>query len=189
MKSTSKTTRKRDDRALMKSLARGDEKAFDLLCRRHQGALLNFFRRLGADSHESEDASQETLARVFRHRKRYKPTAPFRSYLYTLARNVWCDALRRRQRTPTAQALELAAETLASEGPCRNDRLDLQDALATLAPGHRMVLVLSIFQGMLYREVAEVMGIPEGTVKSRVFTSLKQLRKVLDPDALAAQRS
>ena len=171
-----------DHPRLMRAIARGSENAFRRLVERHQAALLNFFRRMGADAHEAEDATQETLLRLFGYRDRYRPQAPFTAFLFTLARHVWIDDRRRRRRSPVVESQVVEASWSRPEpSVAQEERLDLEGALAELTPGHRMVLVLSVFHGLLYREVSEIMGIPEGTVKSRVFHALRKLRARLAP--------
>ncbi|MGQ9662388.1 MAG: RNA polymerase sigma factor [Kiritimatiellia bacterium] len=82
------------DADLMLEVADGSEEAFAELIRRHQDSLLNFFVRMGAHYH-AEDLVQETFLRIFRWRKRYRPTARFRTFLYVVARHVWVDNCRR----------------------------------------------------------------------------------------------
>ena len=169
-----------EDARLMVQVRKGSQKAFVRLCERQEAPLLAFFRRMGADSHTAEDAVQETLIRVFRFRDRYEPRTRFSSFLFTLARNVWVDALRRRARNPSVDACTLDGPLPPSSQRNPDLGMDLTAALDQLSAEHRMVLVLSVFHGLLYREIGEIMGVPEGTVKSRVFHGLRKLRVILE---------
>jgi len=171
------------DALLMQAAARGDEPSFAALIRRNQRKLLAFFVRLGADIHEAEDAAQETFLRLFRYRARYKSSAPFSVFLFTVARHAWVDVCRRTWRWRRVELLaEMDARPVAAAASLE-DRLDMQMVLEELPPAQRMVLVLSLYHGLRYREIASVMEIPEGTVKSRVFHALKKLRQRMSRDA------
>lgn len=157
----------------------GERGAFVVLVRRHQKSLLNFFRRMGARSDEAEDMAQETFLRVFGYRDRYEPTGKFTNFLFVLARHVWADAGRRSQRRP-----EVPSETL-DEGPAPDERgapraearVDVEAALAQLSEKLRSVVVLSVYQGLEYARIAEILAIPVGTVKSRMHLAMRRLRE------------
>lgn len=171
------------DIELMKRARAGDQEAFAALIRRHQAPLLNFFRRLGA-YREAEDLAQEVFVRLYRWRERYVERAKFTTFLYTLARHAWADHGRRAARR------ERIAERAKTELPDVDDgawprvaaRLDAQQALARLPEKLRVVLVMSLYQGLRYEEIAEALGIPQGTVKSRVFLALRRLREMFDEE-------
>jgi RNA polymerase sigma-70 factor (ECF subfamily) len=159
----------------------GDREAFAAIVRRHRQPLLNFFRRCGVDS-DAEDLAQLTFVRLYRYRDRYSPRAKLTTFLYLLARQVWIDELRRRQRRARLRE-ELAAEPepLGEHGsqPERG-RMDLDAALASLPEGMRLVVVLGVYQSQPYAEIAKALGIPVGTVKSRMFNALRLLRQALE---------
>lgn len=167
------------DHELMRAIAAGDQNAFTILIRRHQTPLLNFFRRLGAST-ESEDLVQDVFLRLYRYRDRYVHNAKFTTFLYTLARHVWADRWRKLQRILRIE--ERAKQELSSESNGNAGQvgaaLDAQHALAQLPDKLRMVLVMSIYQGLRYNEIAAALGIPGGTVKSRVFVALKRLKEI-----------
>ena len=173
--------RDRDDVRLMVAVAKGSDRAFRELIERYQDVLLGLFARLGARPDEAEDAVQETFLRIHAYRLRYRPTGSFRTFLFTVARRAWLDLCRRRERRRRRESdmQDMGAVEATSSLPA-DDRLDLEAALGRLSDGHRMVLVLSVFGGLRYDEVSDVMGIPEGTVKSRVFHALRKLRGHLD---------
>jgi RNA polymerase sigma-70 factor (ECF subfamily) len=168
------------DPELMRLLAAGDQDAFAALIRRHQRSLLNFFLRLGAYG-EAEDLTQETFLRVFRYRFKYRPVAKFTTFLYTIARHVWADGLRKAMRR------EAVCERAAAELPTGDNRanerphaaMDAQTALDQLSEKLRVVVVMSLYQGLKYEEIAGILDVPVGTVKSRMFTALNQLKEIL----------
>ena len=164
----------------------GDRDAFELLVRRHQQPLLNFFLRMGVDR-DAEDLVQQTFIRLYNYRQRYRPSAKFTTFLYLLARQVWVDELRRRGRRRRLQEqareqAELAAG--AASAPADAGLSDeLQQALERLAPRHRAVVVMGVLQELEYAEIARILKIPVGTVKSRMFNALRELRRYLEGDA------
>lgn len=169
------------DVQLMLQVAAGSEEAFTRLVQRHQNALLNFFTRMGVSS-DGEDLVQETFVRLYRFRARYRPTARFGAYLYLIARQVWADRGRkivRFERLTAAFQNEL--EIGGGNGSERaGEALDLEAALERLSPKLREAVVLNICQGLCYQEVAEALGIPLGTVKSRLNLAFTALRELLD---------
>jgi RNA polymerase sigma-70 factor (ECF subfamily) len=171
------------DEALMAEIQAGRQHAFEALVRRHQQPLLNFFRRLGVYT-DGEDLVQETFVRLFRYRERYRPSAKFTTFLYTVARHVRIDLARKQGR------LRLLQERVQQEFPAADDGgvaacqrgLDVDALLERLPEKLRSVVVLNIYQGLRYEEIARVLRIPEGTVKSRMFLALAKLREVTRDD-------
>ena len=169
------------DVALMLEVAGGSEGAFTALVQRHQIPLLNFFARMGASS-DCEDLVQETFVRLFRYRLQYKPAARFTTFLYHLARNVWADRGRKiirieRLTSEFQKEVEVASQS-TPERP--GDAVDVEAALDRLSPKLREVIVLNIYQGLRYQEVADVLEIPLGTVKSRINLALTALKEILN---------
>lgn len=165
---------------LMRILREGDERALAALVRRYQDALFRFFRSMGLGD-DSEDATQETFLRVYRYRDRYEPRAAFRTFIYLLARQVCCDAFRKLQRRQQMmETVRLDADGAGEAGAesARSDRATLAEAaLRELPEAMRLVVVMSVYQGLRYEEIAEALGIPEGTVKSRMFHAMARLKE------------
>ena len=169
------------DAALMVEVSNGSEIAFTVLVRRHQNSLLNFFTRMGALS-DGEDLVQETFVRLFRYRDRYRPSARFSALLYHLARNVWADRGRKDARFEKLTS-GLRAEADISSGQDFTDpgeRLDVDAALRKLSPKLREVIVLNVYQRLRYQEIADALGIPLGTVKSRINLAIAALKEHLN---------
>ena len=163
----------------MLQVAKGDNSAFETLVKRHQKPLLNFFVRMGAYS-DSEDLVQDTFVRLHRYRERYQPTAKFTTFLYVLAHRVWADLGRKMQRRDRLSAslqteVETSSQTaIASPMPI----MDVEAALDKLSDKLRDVIVLNIYQGLRYQEIADVLNIPLGTVKSRINLAITALREI-----------
>ena len=168
------------DTDLMAQVQQGSREAFVTLVRRHQGPLLNFFHRLGV-SNDAEDLVQDTFVRLFRYRFRYQPRARFTTFLYLMARQVSLDRWRRVKRYAAAMD-DYALETRVTAQPAAppdGRAEEVQRALATLPEPMRAVVVMSIYQGLKYDEIAEILEVPPGTVKSRMFNALRRLKEVL----------
>lgn len=168
------------DETLMLQAGRGDRDAFEILIQRHQRGIVNFFRRMGVHNDET-DLAQETFLKVYKYRKRYRPRAKFTTFLYLVARRILMDYGRKRQRQ-RAGTERLVEETLATKTEPR-DISDLAakaaESLRGLSEEMKSVVVLNIYQGLRYREIAEVLEIPLGTVKTRMFHALRKLREAL----------
>lgn len=142
--------------------------------------LLNFFWRQGVSYSEGEDLVQETYLRLWKYRREYKPTAKLSTFLFLMARQVRIDALRRQTRRENREE-NWGREQAASEGPkAFGVREDVRWALAKLSEPLRDVIELGVFQDLPYAEVAETLGIPVGTVKSRMHNALKELKGIFD---------
>lgn len=169
------------DAEIMVHVKRGRKYAFMTLVQRHQNALVNFFRNLGVYN-DAEDLAQETFLRLFKYRKRYKPKAKFTTFLYMMARQVRIDMLRKLKRREHLVD-ELREEAAADEAERRERRepeTDVDALLESLPEAMREVVVLNIYQGLRYKEIAGVLGVPVGTVKSRMFHALRNMRERLE---------
>ena len=146
--------------------------------------LLNFFWRQGVSHSEGEDLVQETYLRLWKYRREYKPTAKLSTFLFLMARQVRIDALRRQTRRENRDEKWGKGEAVPSRGSAVTSRIDAREdvrwALAKLSEPLRDVIELGVFQDLPYAEVAEVLGIPVGTVKSRMHNALKELKEIFD---------
>ncbi len=168
------------DIELMQRSRHGSREAFAELVQRYQNRLVNFFRRMGVPLTEAEDLVQTTFLRVYAYRKRWRPTGKFTSFLYVIARHVWTDMVRKSARTPRANEAAIAGAATDGDGAASDARMDVGAALVELSEKLRSVVVLNLYQGLKYQEIADVLDIPLGTVKSRMHLALKQLKEILD---------
>ncbi|MFT7461917.1 MAG: RNA polymerase sigma-70 factor (ECF subfamily) [Pseudohongiellaceae bacterium] len=169
------------DDDLMTAAAAGVPGALDTLAQRHRPGLLSWFRGRGLQEHDAEDCVQDTFIRLHQALGRYEAVGRFHGFLRLLARNAWVDWTRRKR--PDSQPLQSAAQLSCPALTAPDERLDLGVAWARLPKKHRDVLELTVRSGLTYREAALQLGIPEGTVKSRVYHAVRRLRKDLDHDA------
>ncbi len=178
----------------MVAVQEGDPDAFRALYDRYDRALTSFFYKMCYDHAAAEDLKQETFLKIFRARARYRPEATFRTFLYTVARNLWIDRYRSRKSAPktvsTDKRLGQDGATVGDLLPDREvgtvEQISTHEAAAMvrqategLPEDQRLVFVLVQDQGLKYREAAEALGIPVGTVKSRMNAALTQLRGLL----------
>lgn len=166
-----------------------DETALRRLWDEHAGALMAFVLRFtGGDRGRAEDVVQETLLQAWRHPEALDPArGPVRPWLLTVARRVAIDQYRARQARPAEISDDGLAELAADDDgvDAALDRWLITDALGTLTPEHREALVQTYYAGRTVTEAAVVLGIPPGTVKSRVFYALRALKLALEERGVA----
>ena len=170
----------RSNETLMENLRRGDMQAFDELYTRHRQPLFNFILRLLQDAALAEDVFQETYMRVLENADRFNPRGKFSTYLYTIAHNLCMDELRRQN---TSIPIEQMVEPPSTRDPHdhllkREDEESAHQLLAALQPHLRAVVVLRVLHDYSQEETAKIVGVPVGTVKSRLHHALKQLRQM-----------
>lgn len=170
------------DFELMEEVRLGRQESFREIVERHQQGLLNFFRRMGIVS-DADDLVQDTFVRLYKYRDKYEPKARFTTFLYMMARQVRLDYLRKMQRRSILEN-EVKGETGRQEEELLQDasarRPDVEKLLAGLPDEMREAVVLSIYRGLKYAEISEVLGVPVGTIKSRVFSAMKKMRGMLE---------
>ena len=147
--------------------------------RKFEKNLLNFFWRQGVSYTEGEDLVQETYLRLWNYRREYQPTAKLSTFLFLMARQVRLDALRRdTRRQKREENWEKERPETVSTVP--GLKADVRWAVGRLSEPLREVVELGVFQDLPYAEVAEILGIPVGTVKSRMSNALKKLKEIFD---------
>ncbi len=169
----------RSDEDLLQAAGRGDGAAFQALVSRYADELLGYFRRR-TDDEAAEDLLQETLLRLHKAAPRFVPQATFRTYLYTIARNLTLNYRRDRRASATLDAgaglAEREPDPLESEE--RSDRV--RRAVEALSEPLRDVVLLRHYQGLSFREIAGILNIPEGTAMRRMSDALLRLRDALE---------
>ena len=157
-----------------------DESAFRELYTRHTSRLYMLVLRLLAGAeHDAEDVVQETWIRACEGLDRFRWDSAYSTWLMRIGVHVAVDLLRRRGRD-LARAGNPDCDPPASPLPL-DERIDLERAIATLAEGLREVVVLHDIEGMTHGEIAQLLGVAEGTSKSQLFSARRALRRLLAP--------
>lgn len=183
------------DEDLMARTAEGDERAFTELVTRYKSRVFNLVSRLLNDQEASDDICQEVFVRVHLHRKNYRRGAKFSTWLFTIAANLAKNEIRRRKRRRNWSSLDHLQENLNDSSmqlmdPKANRERDVEvqqlqgvvgEAIEALPEKYRTSLVLRDIDGLAYEEIAEVLGIPGGTVRSRINRARMMLKKKLEP--------
>lgn len=176
-----------DDESLMEEVRRGSPEAFRILYDRHHRSVFNFLLRFLGDHRAAEDLLQETFLRMFTHRETYRPIAAFRTWLFTIARNLLVDESRRAHARPENLADEILQDVPdPSPGPLgevegRALEERIQMAVMRLAPFQREVVLLSRFAGLSHEEIARVTGASPPAVRVALHRGLRRLRDLLGP--------
>ena len=177
----------------MRRFGEGDDEAFRRLVERHEKPLLGYFWRRCLDRALAEDCVQEVFLRLVRHRGSWRPDAKFTTYLYRVAENHWIDRWRSRKAAPPEASLEgLLAEDGEGQAeisrrqtspPTRSAQRELGEkirrAVERLTEDQRAVFAMAEVRGMRYDDIATVLEIPLGTVKSRMHAAVVRLREIL----------
>lgn len=188
-----------DDVRCMERLAQGDQAALEELYARWSRPLLHFLYRMCSDRILAEDLLQGVFVRVWRAAPNYQPLAKFSTWLFQIARNHWLNEREKRLRRIRPVSLDSTgkgsdqsdgqglAATVDAGTPAPDlvaERTELGEKIAAagarLPDKLREVWTLGAVQGLPYREVSEVLGIPVGTVKSRMFQAVRLLREDLE---------
>lgn len=181
-----------DEQAMWRVKMDNDPQAFARLVERWQKPIQGLCARMLGDAHRAEDLTQEAFARVFARRKDYEPVSRFSTYLWRIALNLCYDELRKINRRGESSLEDSADERgefqFAADGVAPDFQLvgderaeGVRRALLALAEPYRVVVVLRHYEGLKFREIGEVLDIPEGTVKSRMVEALNQLSRLLKP--------
>ncbi len=183
------------EESLLRQCARGEEAAYRELVGRLEKPLVNFIFRFVGERNVAEDLFQETFVRVVRRVGSFKPDASLSTWIYTIARNLSLDYLKARRRhreTPLDAAASTSGggkviyfkDILQAGGSEPDDRAELNEeerrvsaALALLTPAKREALILRMYAGLSYREIAEVVKSPVGTIKFRIHEAIQDLAK------------
>ncbi|RXZ00040.1 RNA polymerase sigma factor [Fictibacillus sp. S7] len=161
---------------------KGDQDSFSELIQRYKGKVFRHAFAMVHDQMEAEDITQEAFVKAYFSMDQLKEEYAFSSWLTRIVTNLCYDRIKKREKLPQLQIdpeqTELMADT-HSEVENLQLRINLQLAMQKLTPEHRTVIVLRDIQGFSYQEIAEILEIPEGTVKSRINIARKELRKEL----------
>ncbi len=182
-----------DAEAMLRVQKNGDCRAFTLLMNRWQGRIHRLCLRLTGDEHLAEDLTQEVFMRLYSRRTNYRHEGAFGIYLRRIAVNACCDHGRRLKCRPVCSlngndnrdgAGHVAADSGCSPqaSAIKNESAEMvRGALMDLPEHYRQVLVLRHYEGLRFREIAQVLAVPQGTVQSRMAEALKKLGHSLKP--------
>lgn len=165
------------DLELLRRVAEGDGAAFGVLAERLTPALRRVLSRLGLSETELEDCLQETLVRVWRRSATFEGRSSVSTWAHRIAVNLGISALRSRREPPPERPIAVADTEAAWEAVRQAEAV--REAVLELPMRLRAVLVLREFEGLRYREIADVLDIPTGTVMSRLHEARARLRRRL----------
>ncbi len=160
----------------------GDRRAFDDLMRAEEDRVFAVCMRIMGSRADALDATQDTFVTVFRKAHQYDGRAAVSTWLYRIAVNTCYDLLRKQKRRPAEaypEGFDPADTAAIDEMGAVELRPELEDALARLPQEYRTAVILSDLHGLALPDVAEVLGVPVGTVKSRVFRGRRQLASII----------
>lgn len=170
--------------ALVRSAAEGDRASFETLVRTHAGAVYAHAHRFFGDAPTAEDASQEVWIKVYRSLRDFGGRAAFSTWLFSITRNVCLDMMRRGCRVAAPiDPVDLAGRAGDDTAGEAVAALDLESALRALAPEDREALGAITLFGLSYADAGSALGVPAGTIKSRVFRARRTLITALGLDS------
>jgi RNA polymerase sigma-70 factor (ECF subfamily) len=181
------------DEDLVMAVQAGDTESLGVLVGRWEQPLFRFVYRMLPRRDDAHDVCQETFLRILKRADRYRPGSRFSTWMYQIALNLCRDRARRRKRWGLILSDSHAFDERSHEGgfpstgrpdpAAEAERSELAAAvhvaLGEIPPEQREVLILKEFEGLKFKEIAEILGCPESTVKSRMYYGLNGLRTVL----------
>lgn len=180
-----------EDLALMAKVARGDEDAFTKIVKKHQHAVLGTVAKMTNQSPDTEDIAQQVFIRLWKSAERYKPTAKFTTFLFTITKNLVFNATRKKSGKNEYSFDALEGKWRQSIEDKRFDsrpdklieqtelRQIIDEAISSLPEKQRLAVVLRRYEKMPYEEIAETLGISVPAVKSQLFRARTALRESL----------
>lgn len=175
------------DAKLLARVADGDHEAFTEIMQANEDRVFSVCLRIMGSRDQAMDATQETFLTAFRKAGQFKGASTFGTWVYRIAVNTCYDMLRKQKRRPSdplPEHVDPADHGAQAEVESAALRPEIREALATLPPEFRSAVVLSDIEGMSLPETAQVLGVPVGTVKSRVFRGRRLLAQQLGNQSL-----
>lgn len=190
------------DARLMVRVCEGDSAAFEEIVDAYRDRLVGILFHMVGNAEEAEDLAQEVFLRVFRSRHRYRPTAKFSTWLFTIANNLALNAIRNRKRRrstdlpgtdsgprPLEQMASAPSGAMPSRIFAKGEMAEIvRAAVGQLSEEQRMAVMLNKFEDMNYRQIAEIMNKSEMAVKSLLSRARGVLREILDPYLTTGER-
>ncbi len=184
------------DVELMVRFQKGDEEAFQRLFNKHKRGIINFIYRFCQDRGVAEELAQEVFLRIYESAHQYRPTAKFSSWIFRIATNICLNELRKaeyqakiRTSSPSGQSRwegdseleDRSRQSAHSLLETKERRERLRRAITKLPERQRIALILNIYYDFSYREIAEQIGCPEGTVKTLIHRSKEAIKQAIMP--------
>jgi RNA polymerase sigma-70 factor (ECF subfamily) len=184
------------DQDLVARAQQGSEKAYRELLGRYQRPVFSVIYRMIRDREQAEDLAQETFVRVFNNIDRYDPRYKFSSWIFKIATNLTIDSIRRKEiatvsidgsrNAVTPDQIEATSITIASTDENPEELLEakqlgeeIEEAIQRLRPEYRAAILLRHVEGREYQEIAEILSLPLGTVKTYIHRGRHELRDSL----------
>ncbi len=178
-----------EDRDLVLRAREGDVEAFNVLVSRWEKKVYNYLLRAVRNREDALDLCQEAFLKAYRNLRSLQDPARFPQWLFRIAHNESISLFRKRRFDSDEEVPEVGTGGPVGVAGTRIELLDLglavEKALGRLTPEQREVVILKIYQGFKFHEIAEIVGSPASTVKSRLYTALEVLKDVLAPLAPA----
>ena len=185
------------DQDLVALAAKGSETAYRELLSRYQRPVFSLIYRMVRDREQAEDLAQETFVKVFNNIQRYDPRYKFSSWIFKIASNLTIDNLRRREpdtisldgsrHASTADEIESSRITVEARGENPEEYVEalelgseIEEAIAELRVEYRTAVILRHVEGRPYEEIAQIMDLPLGTVKTYIHRARGELRTALE---------
>jgi len=193
---TQENPNRKEDALLVEQIRAGDTGAYRELVEKYQSRIYAMICGMARDREEAQDLTQDAFVKAFKNLDRFRLESSFYTWLYRIASNVSIDWLRKKKRRSHDEFDEgiAARESGGTISPIHQtqspgkelERSRLKDrifdAMETLTPEHRQIILLREVEGYSYKEISDVMGIPEGTVMSRLFYARRKLQGLLKTD-------
>ncbi len=173
-----------DEQELVRQIQKGDEMAFAEIVKIYKDKIVNFLWKITGDYQKAVELSQETFMRVYFKANKYKPIAPFSSWIYTIASNLAKTEMKK-MRKYAAVSLDDVQNNLPMEAYASNPTdsgllSNLKEALNSLHPRYKIPVILKDVEGFSQEEIAQMLKSPLGTIKARISRGRDYLKKELE---------
>lgn len=172
------------DKALMMKVKNGELEKLGLLFERYNRPLFSFFYRMCKESQASEDLVQSVFERILKYRETYTGNGTFSTWMFSIARNAHIDYYRKQKRSFVSDEIdEERLEIEEDESPAIDQKEQkknlLEIALEQLDEDKREIVILSRYEGLKYKEIADILGSTEGAIKVKMFRAMKDLKDLV----------
>lgn len=176
----------RTDADLVQASLAGEDRAFEMLVRKYQTPVYNLALRMVKEPQDAEDITQTVFVKAYEKLDTYKPSHQFFSWIYRIAINESINFSKKRKRLDEYESGISGRREETPEDEFNADDLSevIGEAIMMLKVDYRMVIVLRHFHDYSYQEMSDVLGIPEKTVKSRLFSARQLLKEILESEGI-----